>query len=128
MRVLIDTNVLISAALLTLGSVPVPTDENASEAQIRDINDRPVLRVAINAKANVLLTDDKDFLGSGLKAPKIMTSAKFLDMDQRICLYTSSRMTDARSDRMMAEGLRHAKNRSLTNRLRLLLIRSDVSV
>ena len=68
MRVLIDTNVLISAALflsvalLTLELVPVPTEEDMTETQIRDVNDRPILRAAIEAKADVLLTGDKDFL------------------------------------------------------------------
>ncbi len=68
----------ISAALLTLELVPIPTAENASETQIRDVNDRPILRAAINAKADVLLTGDKDFLDSGLKRPMIMTPAEFL--------------------------------------------------
>ncbi len=61
--------------------VPIPTDENVSETQIRDVNDRPVLRAAIHAKADVLLTGDKDFLESGLENPKIMTSAAFLELD-----------------------------------------------
>ena len=69
MRVLIDTNVLISAALdkflsvalLTLELVPVPTEEDMTETQIRDAKDRPILRAAIEAKADVLLTGDKDF-------------------------------------------------------------------
>jgi len=68
----------LSVALLTLELVPVPTDENASEAQIRDVNDRPILRAAIHAKADVLLTGDKDFLESGLENPMIMTPAEFL--------------------------------------------------
>ena len=104
MRVLIDTNVLISAALSANGvpyqayvkaaSYPnhgliceqnvdeiIPTYENMSESQVRDADDRPILRAAIAAKADVLLTGDKDFLESGLKNPKIMTPAEFLDMD-----------------------------------------------
>ena len=122
MRVLIDTNVLISAALsangipfqayvkaasypnhgllceqnvdemkrifnkkfpnrlalLTLELVPIPTEKDSSEIQIRDRNDRPILRAAIEAKADVLLTGDKDFLDSGVKNPMIMTPADFL--------------------------------------------------
>lgn len=42
------------------------------------IYDRPILRAAIEAKADVLLTGDKDFLESGVKNPKIMTPAEFL--------------------------------------------------
>lgn len=32
----------LSTALLTLELVPIPTDENVSESQIRDVNDRPI--------------------------------------------------------------------------------------
>ena len=81
----------LSIALLTLELVPVPTEEDMSETQIRDVNDRPILRAirdvndrpilraAIEAKADVLLTGDKDFLESGVKNPAIMTPAEFLN-------------------------------------------------
>ena len=49
-----------------------------AETQIRDVNDRPILRAAIEAKADVLLTGDKDFLESGVTDPAIMTPAEFL--------------------------------------------------
>ncbi len=68
----------LSVALLTLELVPIPTDENVSEMQIRDINDRPILRAAIEAKTDILLTGDKDFLESGVKNPMIMTPTEFL--------------------------------------------------
>lgn len=68
----------LSVALLTLELVPIPTEEDISETQIRDVNDRPILRAAIEAKADVLLTGDKDFLESGVENPKIMTPAEFL--------------------------------------------------
>lgn len=71
----------LSTALLTLELVPIPTDENASESQIRDANDRPILRAAIEAGADILLTGDKDFLESGLENPRTMTPAEFLNMD-----------------------------------------------
>ncbi len=70
----------LSLALLTLELVPIPTEENMSESQIRDTDDRPILRAAIEAKADILLTGDKDFLESGLKNPMIMTPAEFLSM------------------------------------------------
>lgn len=72
----------LSIALLTLELVPIPTDENMSESQIRDADDRPILRAAIEAKADVLLTGDKDFLESGLKNPMIITPAEFLTSAQ----------------------------------------------
>ena len=71
----------LSTALLTLELVPIPTDENMSESKIRDADDRPILRAAIEAKADVLLTGDKDFLESGLKNPMILTPAEFLNMN-----------------------------------------------
>ena len=71
----------LSIALLTLELVPIPTDENVSESQIRDADDRPILRAAIAAKADVLLTGDKDFLESGLKNPMIITPAEFLNIE-----------------------------------------------
>lgn len=71
-------NQFLSIALLTLELVPTPTDEDASETRLRDINDRPILRAAIAAKADVLVTGDRDFLESGLEKPIIMTPAEFL--------------------------------------------------
>ena len=70
----------LSVALLTLELVPVPTEEDRTEAQIRDVNDRPILRAAIEAGADVLLTGDKDFLESGVKRPAIMTPTEFLNI------------------------------------------------
>lgn len=72
----------LSIALLTLELVPTPTEESVAEAQIRDLNDRPILRAAIKAKADVLLTGDKDFLESGIKNPAIMTPAEFLNFQK----------------------------------------------
>lgn len=71
----------LSAALLTLELVPIPVDEFASETQIRDVNDRLILRAAIAAKADILLTGDKDFLESGVKNPAIMTPTEFINTD-----------------------------------------------
>ncbi len=72
----------LSIALLTLELVPIPTDENVLESQIRDVNDRPILRAAIAAKVDVLLTGDKDFLEPGLENPVVMTPADFLNMNK----------------------------------------------
>ena len=53
-------------------------EEYHAENKIRDVKDRPILRAAIHANADVLLTGDKDFLESGLHTPKIMTASDFL--------------------------------------------------
>lgn len=69
----------LSIALMTLELVPIPTDESDFEKHIRDVKDRPILRAAIDAKADILLTGDKDFLESGIITPKIMTPSEFLE-------------------------------------------------
>ncbi len=69
----------LSIALMTLELVPIPTDESDFEKHIRDVKDRPILRAAIDAKADILLTGDKDFLESGIITPKIMTPSAFLE-------------------------------------------------
>ena len=48
------------------------------ENLIRDEKDKPILRAAIQGKADILLTGDKDFLESGITHPMIMTAAQFL--------------------------------------------------
>ena len=68
----------LSIALLTLELVSVPDSELTEETLIRDVKDRPILRAAIKAKADVLLTGDKDFLESGVDNPVIMTPTEFL--------------------------------------------------
>ena len=54
----------IATARTTLELVPVPKEETALEAEIRDIDDRPILRAAVKAGADILLTGDKDFLSA----------------------------------------------------------------
>ncbi len=71
----------LSTALLTLELVPTPSDELVTETLIRDVKDRPILRAAIEARADVLLTGDKDFLESGVEHPAIMTPAEFVQAE-----------------------------------------------
>ena len=70
----------LSIALVTLELVPVSDEEFGEELLVRDINDRPILRAAIKAKADILLTGDKDFLESGIEDPRIMTPAEFIEL------------------------------------------------
>ena len=69
----------LSVALITMELIPVPIDTDEAEERIRDENDRPILRAAIEAGADVLLTGDKDFLESGIVKPAIMTPAEFMN-------------------------------------------------
>ena len=70
----------MSIALLAMEVVPTPKTEVESEEKIRDITDRPILRAAVYAQADILLTGDKDFLEADVKVPKIVTSTEFLEM------------------------------------------------
>lgn len=69
----------LSLALLTLEIVPTPIEEQEIESKIRDINDRPILRAAISAGADILLTGDKDFIESEILNPKVMTATEFVN-------------------------------------------------
>lgn len=59
-------------------SVPVPTNEVAGEAAVRDINDRPIFRAAVLAEADLLLSGDKDFLEAKIARPKVLSPADFV--------------------------------------------------
>ena len=58
--------------------VPTPIEEFEEESYIRDVADRPILRAALNAKVDILLTGDKDFLESGIIHSKIITATEFV--------------------------------------------------
>ncbi len=73
----------LSLALLTLEVVNIPDLEYTSENSIRDVNDRAILRAAIFANVDVLVTGDKDFLESDIVNPKILTAAEFLDFESK---------------------------------------------
>lgn len=70
----------LALALTVLEVIPTPPNEAADEKLIRDAADRPILRAAISAKVDVLITGDKDFLESGVKDPRIMTAAEFIQL------------------------------------------------
>ena len=67
-------------ALTELEVVRIPATNMEAEARIRDLTDRPILRAAIAARVDVIITGDKDFLDSGVTKPRIMTAADFVQM------------------------------------------------
>ena len=71
----------LSVALLSMEIVPTPEEETAPEEYIRDQKDRPILRAAIAANVDLLLTGDKDFLESGITTPRIITATEFLALN-----------------------------------------------
>lgn len=64
----------------TISVVSTPVKEYESENNIRDVMDRPILRAAIYANADVILTGDKDFLEADISCPQILTAAEFLKL------------------------------------------------
>lgn len=70
----------LSIALMTIELVSTPEEQAESEGRIRDVKDRPILRAAIAADADIILTGDKDFLESRIEKPKPLTAAEFLKL------------------------------------------------
>ncbi|MDR1559839.1 MAG: putative toxin-antitoxin system toxin component, PIN family [Clostridiales bacterium] len=73
-----DFESFMAQALLMMEAILVPTDAYDDEKEIRDVKDRPILRAAINAGVDILLTGDKDFTESMITNPKIMKAAEFV--------------------------------------------------
>lgn len=65
--------------LVTLAAEDVPY---VTEPDIRDLHDRPILRSALKAGVEILVTGDKDFLESSVKKPKIMTASEFVNIKE----------------------------------------------
>lgn len=70
----------LSKLLKTIEVVSTPNKTHPTETKIRDIKDRPILRSALNAHADMFLTGDKDFLESSIKDPRIISPNDFLQM------------------------------------------------
>ncbi len=62
-----------------------PLPDQPSEVQIRDEDDRWVLESALRAKADVLITGDKDLLDISKQVPqlKIVTPREFWELVQK---------------------------------------------
>ena len=72
----------IAIASMTLETVSTPTESIEAEYLIDDIRDRPIIRAATHANADVLITGDDDLLRvtNQIHRPKIMRVSEFLDM------------------------------------------------
>ena len=66
-------------ALSVLEVVSTPTELIPTESMIRDPKDRPILRAALNAHADLFLTGDKDYLESSVSDPRIVNAFSFLE-------------------------------------------------
>ena len=73
-------NNFIACSLMGLEIVAIPTEENSDELKVRDVKDRPILRAAIAANADYILTGDNDFLEANLDKPHPISPADFLKL------------------------------------------------
>ena len=74
----------LAETLLDVEIIAVPDEALEFEQKVRDVNDRPILRAAIHANADIILTGDNDFLEAGIQHPRIMNAAAFLEYDYHL--------------------------------------------
>ena len=70
------TDILTKTELI---KTPPDSEKTPEEELIRDVKDRPILRAAVAANVDIIVTGDKDFLNSGIKNPKILTPVEFIN-------------------------------------------------
>jgi putative PIN family toxin of toxin-antitoxin system len=75
-----DSFVSRMALAVEIVFTPPDDEKHESEGKVRDVKDRPILRAAIAASVDVIITGDKDFLEADLEKPKTVTAAQFLEM------------------------------------------------
>jgi len=77
-----DVDTFLATALVTAQVITTaPDDESVfEEAEIRDPKDQPIIRATVNAKVDIILTGDKDFLESGIKKPRMLSPTEFLKL------------------------------------------------
>ena len=72
-----DLELFIYRTLFAVELISTPTDDE-NNIVVRDADDIPIVRAALAASADVLITGDKDLLESGITEPLILTAAEFL--------------------------------------------------
>ncbi|MCI6637404.1 MAG: putative toxin-antitoxin system toxin component, PIN family [Bilifractor sp.] len=75
---MVELEAFLFTALQTIEIVSTPVEQIEEELKIRDVKDRPILRAALDAGADVFLTGDKDFLESLVTDPRIISVNDFL--------------------------------------------------
>jgi predicted nucleic acid-binding protein len=72
----------LALVLTVVEVVQTPVGGIADEVLVRDVSDRPILRAAVAAHVDILITGDKDFLEAGITTPHIITAREFVQMDE----------------------------------------------
>lgn len=75
---MVELEAFLFTALQTIEIVSTPVEQIEEELKIRDVKDRPILRAALDAGADVFLTGEKDFLESLVTDPRIISVNDFL--------------------------------------------------
>ena len=75
---MVELEAFLFTALQTIEIVSTPVEEIEEELKIRDVKDRPILRAALDAGADVFLTGEKYFLESLVTDPRIISVNDFL--------------------------------------------------
>lgn len=75
-----ELDAFLYASLSVIDVVKTPETVVDDEKLIRDEKDRPILRAALDAGADLFLTGDKDFLESSVTDPRIISVSDFLMM------------------------------------------------
>ena len=75
-----ELDAFLYAARSVIDVINTPETVIDEEKLIRDEKDRPILRAALDAGADLFLTGDKDFLESSVKDPRIISVTDFLNI------------------------------------------------
>lgn len=77
---MVEMEAFLFSALQSIKVVQTPEKIINEESLIRDEKDRPILRAALDAGADLFLTGDKDFLESSVTDPRIVSVSTFLEL------------------------------------------------
>ena len=77
---IVELDVFLQVSLSIINVVKTPETIAENESLIRDEKDRPILRAALDAGADLFLTGDKDFLESSVTDPRIISVSDFLKL------------------------------------------------
>lgn len=69
----------MDSVLPQMKMIQTPDEEIELEKKIRDEDDRLILRAAVAAEIDIIISGDKDFLESGVKDPAILTPSQFVN-------------------------------------------------
>ena len=76
----VDLEAFLYNALSVIEVVPTPEISVPDEKSIRDPKDRPILRAALDAHADIIVTGYLDFLEASVTDPRIVSVAQFLEL------------------------------------------------